>query len=74
MKVFFFIMLASLQFVSANTSAQNISLNVNNVKLEDVFKNIANQSQYKFLYNDEVLAKKPRVTINVHNASLDEVL
>lgn len=74
MKVFIFIFLASLQFVSANTSAQTISFNVNNAKLEDVFKTIASQSHYKFLYNDEVLAKKPRVTINVHNASLDEVL
>lgn len=74
MKVFIFILLASMQMVVARTSAQNISLNVNNAKIEDVFKNIASQSQYKFLYNDEVLTKSPRVSLNVKNASLDDVL
>lgn len=74
MKVFIFIFLASLQFVSANTSAQTISFNVNNAKLEDVFKTIASQSHYKFLYNDEVLTKTPRVSLNIKNATLSEVL
>ena len=74
MKVFFFILLASLQFVSASSLAQKISLSVTNGKMEDVFKNIANQSQYKFLYNDEVLTKASNITLNVKNASLDEVL
>jgi len=74
MKVFFFILLASLQLVSANTLAQNISLNINNGKLEDVFKSIASQSQYKFLYNDEVLTKTPRISLNVKNATLSDVL
>jgi hypothetical protein len=74
MKVFIFILLASMQFVVANTSAQNISLNVNNAKIEEVFKTIASQSQYKFLYNDEVLTKSPRVSLTVRNASLNDVL
>ncbi len=74
MKVFIFILLASMQFVVANTSAQHISLHVNNAKIEEVFKTIASQSQYKFLYNDEVLTKSPRVSLNVKNASLNDVL
>lgn len=74
MKVFIFIFLASLQFVSANTSAQTISFNVNNVKLEDVFKTIASQSHYKFLYNDEVLNKVSKVSLHVKDEPLETVL
>src|SRR5690606_8764292 len=40
----------------------------------EVFKTIASQSQYKFLYNDEVLTKSPRVSLTVRNASLNDVL
>src|SRR5690606_12347472 len=74
MKVFNFIFLASLQFVSANTSAQTISFNVNNAKLEDVFKTIASQSHYKFLYNDEVLNKVSKRSLHVKDESLETVL
>lgn len=74
MKVYIFILLASMQMVVARTSAQNISINVNNAKLEDVFKTISNQSQYKFLYNDEVLTKSSRVSLSIKNAALNDVL
>src|SRR5690606_28393666 len=74
MKICFFIMLASLQFVFANSLAQHITLNLRNARLEDVFKSIADQSQYKFLYNDDVLAKAPRISMTVTNKPLEEVL
>ncbi|WP_197053598.1 STN domain-containing protein [Sphingobacterium sp. T2] len=67
-------MLASLQFVFANSLAQHITLNLRNARLEDVFKSIADQSQYKFLYNDDVLAKAPRISMTVTNKPLEEVL
>src|SRR5690606_3090445 len=74
MKMVFLVLLAGLQFVFANTLAQQITLNFKNAKLEDVFKSIAAQSQYKFLYNDDVLAKVPRVSVVVKDAPLEDVL
>ena len=74
MKVSFIIMLASFQFVFANSLAQNVSLNLKNAKLDDAFKQISAQTSYKFLYNDDVLAKASNVSLNVKNESLDAVL
>src|SRR5690606_17260046 len=74
MKMVFLVLLAGLQFVFANSLAQHITLNLRNARLEDVFKSIADQSQYKFLYNDDVLAKAPRISMTVTNKPLEEVL
>ncbi|MBD1430663.1 SusC/RagA family TonB-linked outer membrane protein [Sphingobacterium litopenaei] len=74
MKVLIFILLASLQFVSAKITAQTITLNLQNAKLEDVFRSISSQSQIKFLYNDEILVKVPNITLQVKNEPLENVL
>lgn len=74
MKVYIFILLASLQLVSAKITAQTVTLNLQNAKLEDVFRSITSQSQYKFLYNDEILVRVPKITLHVKNEPLENVL
>ncbi|MGN0003691.1 MAG: SusC/RagA family TonB-linked outer membrane protein [Sphingobacterium composti] len=74
MKVVLLILITSLQLVAAKTSAQRISLQAKNEKLDEVFKSITTQSNFKFLYNDEVITKHPRVSLEVKNEPLDAVL
>ncbi len=60
--------------VFAYSGAQSIMLNVKNERLENVFSQISLQTKYKFIYDDELIATMPRVSIDVKNAKLSEVL
>lgn len=63
-----------LSSVFAVGNAQKISLSLLNVKLEEAFKQISQQTSYKFLYNDEVIKKSANVTVDVRDAKLEDVL
>ncbi|HXB08398.1 MAG TPA: TonB-dependent receptor [Puia sp.] len=52
----------------------NISLRLDKVQLKKVFKAIENQGFFRFVYNDDALPREQLVSINVKEASLDEVL
>src|ERR1700760_2957517 len=52
----------------------NISLKLEKVQLKKVFKAIENQGFFRFVYNDDALPREQLVTINVRDASLDDVL
>lgn len=58
----------------ANSYGQNISLNLNGVPVKDVLKAIENQGFYRFVYKTRILPKEQKITINVENASLNDVL
>jgi len=52
----------------------SISLRLEKVQLKKVFRAIENQSFFRFVYNDDVIPREQLVTINVKEASIDEVL
>ncbi|HEY4108672.1 TonB-dependent receptor [Puia sp.] len=52
----------------------NISLRLDRVQLKKVFRAIENQGFFRFVYNDDALPREQLVTINVKEASLDDVL
>ncbi len=62
--------------IKANGKAfsQQISLSLKNVPLSTVFKEIQNQTNYQFLYTEEVLSSKKKVTLQVKDAALETVL
>ncbi len=60
--------------VSANSYSQRVTLNMQNVTLDKVFKEIKKQSGYLFLYKTEELKKVGKVSVFVQNASIDEVV
>jgi TonB-linked SusC/RagA family outer membrane protein len=74
MRVFLLLMTIGLSSVFANTtSAQTkIDVNVNNVALEELFKDIQSKSEFIFFYKDNVL--KYKVTLNLKNASVTKIL
>ncbi|MES2458222.1 MAG: SusC/RagA family TonB-linked outer membrane protein [Bacteroidota bacterium] len=60
--------------VSASTYAQKITLNKTNMPLEKVMKEIRLQSGYDFFYDLKLIKNTNPVSINVKDASLEEVL
>src|SRR5450631_288683 len=69
-----FFMLAACLQVSAGGNEQKITLSEKNVPLEKVFREITKQSGYYFLYNNQQLQKVKKVSVEVKDASVREVL
>lgn len=64
----------SLSQVSANVNNQSFTLNEKNVSIETIFKSIEKQSEYSFLYDKLELSKARKVSINVKDAPIENVL
>lgn len=52
----------------------NITLNVQNETVENVFNRLSLQTGLKFFYDQTIVNSAPRVSLNVNNASLQSVL
>lgn len=57
-----------------NVKERNITFNVKDGQLADVLKNISQQTNFKFLYDQNTLRDVPSVTIDVKNATIQELL
>lgn len=68
------IVLMSAQSFANSYGQNNINLKLEKVQLKKALKAIENQGFFRFVYKDEILPKDKRVSIEVHDASLDEVL
>ncbi|MBC7827634.1 MAG: TonB-dependent receptor [Chitinophagaceae bacterium] len=69
----FLILIACIQ-VSAYTAAQTVTLSVTNVPVQKILKKISRQTGVSIVYDEMLLRKVPLVTINVKDASIDDVL
>ena len=58
----------------ARSYGQGISLNLEKVHLKKVLKTIEQQGDFRFVYKDQLLKGNQLVSIEVENASLDDVL
>ncbi|HET7118986.1 MAG TPA: TonB-dependent receptor [Hanamia sp.] len=74
MKLTAILLLSACLQVSATGFSQNITLSEKNVTLQKVFKQIHKQTGYQFFYEDEMLDKVGRISINVKDAPLEKVL
>lgn len=74
MKLTAFLLVVACLQVSANGIAQTITISEKNVPLQKVFKQIQKQVACDFVYSPEVLQHAGSVTVDVRNASLDQVL
>ena len=61
---------------ASNVFAQtgNISLNMQSLALQDVFKNIQDKSGYRFFYNDDLVDLQMPVSLIVRNVEIQEVI
>jgi len=60
--------------LKAETFAQKVSINVHNAKLTEVIAQLRKQTDYDFLYNNDIIKHVRPVTIKMENADLREVL
>ncbi|WP_199562622.1 SusC/RagA family TonB-linked outer membrane protein [Pedobacter chinensis] len=74
MKLTTILLLTVLCQVRASVYSQNITLNYKNVSMDAIFKSIEKQSEYVFLYDNLELTKAQKISIDVKNASIDQVL
>lgn len=82
LKVFFMfkfilalVIMSSFQAFSKGYGQSIINVNFQNVTLKKAFKEIEKKSDYRFLYNDDILAKNVLPTsLNVTNASLEQAM
>ena len=73
MKISAFLFAACLQAAVAST-AQTVSLSVQNASLEGIFNEIYEQTGVAFLYNSQMLARAKPVSLEVANIDLEEAL
>lgn len=76
MRIFLLLITLGLGTTYANSSYSQtkIDIEVNNITIENLFKEIQGKSKYIFFYNDEVLANNKAVTIHLKEATLESIL
>lgn len=75
MKLTIALILVSTLQLSANVySQENITLKAESVELKQALVMIEKNSNYRFLYNDEVLQSSGKVSINANNSPVTQVL
>jgi TonB-linked SusC/RagA family outer membrane protein len=74
MKLTAVILLSVCLQASATGYSQKISVKVDNVPLAQVFSLIEKQSEYFFFFDQSLIEKAGKVTLNVRNRQLQEVL
>ena len=76
MKLTFFFLLVGLLEVNASVRAQvkTVDLNVKNVALKEVFSELKRQTDLDFFFSNRELNANSKVTIQVKNAALTDVL
>ncbi len=74
MKILVVLLTGACLQLSASGDAQGISLSVKNARLESVFKNVEEQSSFRFVYSREALELSNPVTIHVKNEGIENLL
>lgn len=76
MKLTTILMIVSLFQIQANTYSQNakVTLDLENVTVEEVFSEIEAQSKFRFLYNHEKLDVNKKVSVKVEKMAISDVL
>lgn len=76
MRVFICFIIFGLSAVYANSSYSQVKININvkNVSIEELFKEIQNKSEYIFFYKDDVIDKNARISLNLKDALLTDIL
>ncbi|MDB5150667.1 MAG: SusC/RagA family TonB-linked outer membrane protein, partial [Mucilaginibacter sp.] len=69
------VLVSSLQAFSKGYGQTKINVNFQNVPLKKALKEIEKKSDYRFLYNDDMLLKNDvQASLNTKDASLEEVM
>jgi len=68
------LLMACLQVSAAGYAQDNITLHLKSVELRKALIAIEKKTDYRFLFNEDLLNKKPRIDINVKETPVPQVL
>jgi TonB-dependent starch-binding outer membrane protein SusC len=68
------VVVLSLQSFARGYGQDNISLRLEKAHLKQAFKTIEEQGVFRFVYKDEILPRELRISINVQDRPLNEVM
>jgi len=74
MKLTAFLIILSLAQISAKTLAQNLTIKVKNASAITVLNEISAKSKYLFVYDERVLKQTPKITLDLTDKSINEIL
>jgi len=74
MKLIILLLTLGFMQVYASTYGQQVTLNLKNVPLSQLFREIRKQTNYDFIYNDNLIRNKHRISLQVKNKDVKEVL
>lgn len=74
MKLTVILLLVVLLQVKASIYAQKVSISVKNASIEEILNGIKSQTNYDFLYNDDVLKTTKPISLNIVNVPLKDAL
>ena len=74
MKLTTVFLLMSFLSVSAITSAQRTTIKVTDASLKSVFKEIKKKMGYTFIYNEEIMSKAGKVTVDITSDDVKQIL
>lgn len=74
MKLIAFLLLVACLQVSATGNSQTITLSEKNAALPKVFESIEKQTNYVFFFDSDLISKAKKVSVQLSNASIDDVL
>lgn len=74
MKLTLYMMVVMTTVVWAEGKAQKITLSMKNVKVDRVFAEIAKQTDYRFLYSDDVIENSNQLDIEVKGMPLNDAM
>src|SRR5690606_6668218 len=69
-----FMLLLLVTAAHAEGIAQKVTVSFNNAKIEQVFKELRKQTNYRFFYSDEVAKMAAPISLNVKDADIRGVL
>ncbi|MGE7774198.1 SusC/RagA family TonB-linked outer membrane protein [Chitinophaga sp. NPDC101104] len=76
MKLTIILMVMACLHVSANTYSQDtkVTLRLNDVSVQQLFNSIEKKTDYRFVFSNDVIPRNYRVSIDVQNTAVSEVL
>lgn len=74
MKLTAILLLAAVLQVSARSYSQTITISAKEIRVDKLFNELKTQTGYSFLWDEQVLSRNQRVTIDVKGGSLEQVM
>lgn len=72
--VFFSFLLFVSSYGTSLSQTTKLSLNLKNVPVQDVIKQIEDLTEFNFIYQDEVFSKDQKITIQTDQAPIDSIM